>query len=105
MPEQPEGGVTYSVKELLAQINAKLDALFIEVGQKARASDVEKLIGRIELAEKSIYTIQLSAMDNKIKGRSALDKSRFWIGISFPAIISLITSAAIVAATLYYNHK
>lgn len=44
-------GVTYTVKELLAKLDGKLDGIIITIGQKADRHDVESLASRVTLLE------------------------------------------------------
>jgi hypothetical protein len=46
-------GVSYSVKELLAKIEGKLDGVIITIGQKADRHDVEQLDRRVSDLETS----------------------------------------------------
>lgn len=44
-------GVTYTVKELLAKIEGKLDGVIITIGQKADKHDVDSLDERVKALE------------------------------------------------------
>lgn len=44
---ETNGNVSYSVKELLAKIEGKLDGVIITIGQKAERHDVEALGRRV----------------------------------------------------------
>lgn len=48
------GGVTYTIKELLAKIEGKLDGVIITIGQKADKHDVENLAGRVKALEEEV---------------------------------------------------
>lgn len=45
------GAVSYSVKELLAKIEGKIDGVIITIGQKAERHDVEMLGRRVTALE------------------------------------------------------
>lgn len=47
----PETNVTYTVKEMLAKIEGKIDGVIITIGQKADKHDVETLGGRVAALE------------------------------------------------------
>jgi hypothetical protein len=51
--DSASSGVTYTVKELLAKIEGKLDGVIITIGQKADKHDVDHLSGRVEKLEEA----------------------------------------------------
>lgn len=56
------GRITFTVKELLAKVDQKLDLIVGQLDSKAESHDVERLEVRVEVLEKSAATeSQLSA--------------------------------------------
>jgi len=70
--EQQNGAVTYTVKELLAKIEGKLDGVIITIGQKADKHDVEEISGRVkdkadkEDVEKVVSRVM--ALEDRVEG-------------------------------------
>ena len=57
MSEAVPNGVTYTVKELLAKIEGKLDGVIITIGQKADKHDVDTLGDRVKALEEFLNEI------------------------------------------------
>ena len=53
MSEAANGSVSYSVKELLARQDGKLDAILLTLGGKAEHSDMLALATRVEVLERA----------------------------------------------------
>ena len=53
----PGNGVTYTVKELLAKLDGKLDGIIITIGQKADKHDVENVVDRVKKLEVAVDNI------------------------------------------------
>ena len=51
--EPANGSVTYTVKELLARQDAKLDTIILGLSGKAEKQDLERIAARMDLVERS----------------------------------------------------
>ena len=53
VPTHENGSVTYTVKELLARQDAKLDTIILGLSGKAEKQDLERIAARVDLVERS----------------------------------------------------
>lgn len=51
--QEPNGSVTYTIKELLARQDAKLDTIILGLSGKAEKQDLSLLAARMDLVERS----------------------------------------------------
>lgn len=89
------GNVTFSTKELILQLDAKLDALMTVIGQKASAQDVSTLQGKVfdlegKLTHRDkrshdhandilILKDKVNKLENKQVGEDAVHEYRKWL--------------------------
>ena len=50
---EPNGSVSYTVKELVAQLHGKMDTVILELTRKADRDDLKELAGRVDSLERS----------------------------------------------------
>lgn len=55
MSDEQNGTVRYTVKELLAAMNEKLDKLVAAIDTKANAADLDVLSGRVQALERRYW--------------------------------------------------
>lgn len=81
---EPNGTVSYSVKELLARQDGKLDSILIALNTKAERNDLSELSGRVTVLERT---------DSKQEGSNYL----FWRGATLLVSVAALALAVVVA--------
>lgn len=97
--------VTYSIKELLGQINDKLDRIAFDMNSKASRAELDKVIARMELAEKGIYTIQLMNEERRQANDSRGAARRWLAALAFPILASTTTGIVVAIITVVFQAK
>lgn len=87
-----EAEVSYTVKELLSQLNSRIDAFMTLLGSKADQSAVAHLSERVDVHENRLSTLE---HDGKAKDahRSAAQEFRRWI---VPTALTLVMVGVMV---------
>lgn len=85
-----EPTISYSVKDILARVEGKLDAALIGVATKAEHADLVKLDGRVRELER--------IEEGRNKAHRGWVELRRW---AIPTLISLAATAAIVIQALH----
>lgn len=94
------GTIKYNVKDLLTDINKKLDRVIDSLGQKADRSDVHELKGRVAAVEKQLEISRLLASSREETKEKGLSRFQTYVVI----ISSLASTAAIAATAFAYFH-
>jgi hypothetical protein len=92
MNVEANGSVNYSVKELLAKIEGKLDGVIITIGQKADKHDVERL------------RIDVDGLIADKTAAGAILNDRRWLLRTALTLMTVAIAACGVLVTLLLNH-
>lgn len=87
------GNVVYTVKELLAKLDGKVDTIILSLGSKAEKSDVEALAKRVVDLEGKV-SLQ-SEVNKALRSESAANFTRR------EKIIGLLLALLAIAAQIY----
>lgn len=95
MPDEPE--VSYTVKELLSQLNSRIDAFMTLLGSKADQTVVAHVVERVDQLDTRVGVLET---DGKATAKHFTAKQDFrrWV---VPTVISV---AAVVVAILQAVH-
>lgn len=94
MPASEDLSVNYSVKELIARVDVKLDVVLGLLAEKADRASVERLDGRVTMLEAADTTSQAVAKTS----REFADRNRYYIFAAVPATIGV----AVAISTLIH---
>ncbi len=103
--------VTYSLEEILKQINQKLDNLDTKIDSKIDNLDakftakIDKLGEKVEHLTVEVATVKtkIESLENDVKDLKNTQKNQIWslIALSFTAVIGLSGASATVVIKLF----
>lgn len=96
MPDNNEVEISFSVKELLQQLNTRIDAFMTLLASKADQSSVAHVAERVDKLDTRVTKIEHTEQD-RTSHRSAATEFRRWF---VPVLISLMTAAVLIYQVL-----
>jgi hypothetical protein len=100
-PAGENGRITFTVKELLGKLDAKLDLIVAQLAEKADAHDLEDLEKRVASLEGSAATAQ-EVDKQRVKLQNERKRDRRWaLGLGIPTLLAVLGLSASVIFNLF----
>jgi hypothetical protein len=100
-PAGENGRITYTVKELLGKLDAKLDLIVAQLADKADAHEVEDLERRVGVLEGSAAT-EAEVERQRVKLQNERKRDRRWmLGLLIPTLVAVLGLSASVIFNLF----
>jgi hypothetical protein len=95
MSEMENGSIRFTVKELLAKVDVKLDAISGKLDAKADAHDVHALEARVGLLEKEADEVRVVAEALRDEKKDRFTRTEKLLGLTYFALNLVIGVAAL----------
>ena len=88
------GRITFTVKELLAKVDAKLDVIVSQLDSKAEGHELDRLAERVTVLEGSAATEASLAKERKARADERKRDRRWTLGFAASTLIGVLGLAA-----------
>jgi hypothetical protein len=98
-PAADNGRITFTVKELLGKLDAKLDLIVAQLADKADAHELEDLVKRVVTLEGSAATEEALERERRAWKTERKRDRRWALGLGIPTLVAVLG----LSASLIFN--